>query len=100
MNSVEKLRLVADGAGVSRAKRAFDVALSGIGLLASLPLWVLIAAGIKLEDGGPVFFRDGRVGREGREFAILKFRTMVSGADRLFGPRQAVEDDPRVTRVG
>jgi lipopolysaccharide/colanic/teichoic acid biosynthesis glycosyltransferase len=65
-----------------------------------LPLWALIAAAIKIADGGPVFFRDRRVGREGREFPILKFRTMVPDADRLFGPRQAAELDPRVTRVG
>jgi lipopolysaccharide/colanic/teichoic acid biosynthesis glycosyltransferase len=82
------------------AKRAFDMALSGAGLLGSLPLWGLIALAIKLEDRGPVFFPDRRVGRGTREFAVLKFRTMVPDADRLFGPRQATERDPRVTRVG
>ena len=84
----------------SRAKRGLDVALAGVGLLGSLPLWGVIAALIALEDRGPVFFRDRRVGRDGREFSILKFRTMVPDADRLFGPRQAAERDPRVTRVG
>jgi lipopolysaccharide/colanic/teichoic acid biosynthesis glycosyltransferase len=47
-----------------------------------------------------VFFRDQRVGQSGRVFQVFKFRTMVPDADRLFGPRQAMEDDPRVTRVG
>lgn len=85
---------------VSRAKRTLDMALAGVGLLGSWPLWLLIGAAIKLEDGGPVLFRDRRVGQGGREFGILKFRTMVPDADRMFGPRQATEDDPRVTRVG
>lgn len=83
-----------------RAKRALDMTLAGLGLLGSWPLWLLIGAAIKLEDGGPVLFRDRRVGQGGREFGILKFRTMVPDADRVFGPRQATEDDPRVTRVG
>jgi lipopolysaccharide/colanic/teichoic acid biosynthesis glycosyltransferase len=66
----------------------------------SLPLWGLIALAVKWEDGGPVFFRDRRVGRTGKGFSVLKFRTMVPDADRLYGPRQVEEDDPRVTRVG
>ncbi len=74
--------------------------LSGLGLLVSLPVWALIALLIKQEDGGPVFFPDKRVGRGGRVFQVLKFRTMVPDADRLFGPRQAAENDPRVTRIG
>ena len=82
------------------AKRGLDVMLAGTGLLASLPLWGAIAVAVKLEDRGPVFFRDRRVGRGGREFGVLKFRTMVPDADRLFGPRQAEKNDPRVTRIG
>jgi lipopolysaccharide/colanic/teichoic acid biosynthesis glycosyltransferase len=82
------------------AKRALDVGLAGLGLLGSLPLWALVGLTIRLEDRGPVFFRDRRVGRGGREFGVLKFRTMVPDADRRFGPRQATENDPRVTRVG
>ncbi|HTP42159.1 MAG TPA: sugar transferase, partial [Nitrospiria bacterium] len=87
-------------APASMMKRLFDVALSGVGLLMSSPLWALFATLIRLEDGGPVFFRDRRVGRDGREFGVLKFRTMVPDADRRFGPLQAREGDPRVTRVG
>ena len=81
-------------------KRPFDVALSGLGLLGSLPLWALIAAAIKLEDGGPVFYGQERVGRGGRRFRSWKFRSMVADADRRFGALQAREDDPRVTRTG
>jgi lipopolysaccharide/colanic/teichoic acid biosynthesis glycosyltransferase len=81
-------------------KRALDVALAGAGLAGSIPFWGLIALLIRLEDGGPVFFRDRRVGLGCREFQVLKFRTMVPDADRLCGPRQAAEHDPRVTRIG
>jgi lipopolysaccharide/colanic/teichoic acid biosynthesis glycosyltransferase len=86
--------------GWRSAKRLFDLVVSGVGLLASFPLWGVIAAAIKREDGGPIFFRDLRVGQGGQLFTALKFRTMVRDADSLFGPRQATEDDPRVTRVG
>jgi lipopolysaccharide/colanic/teichoic acid biosynthesis glycosyltransferase len=81
-------------------KRAFDAALSAVGLILSAPLWMLIPAAIKLEDGGPVFFPQARVGLDGRVFMALKFRSMVTDADRRFGPMQARENDPRVTRVG
>ncbi len=84
----------------SRLTRGFDVGLAGMGLLASLPLWALVALLVKREDGGPVFFADERVGEGGRVFRVLKFRTMVPDADRRFGPRQASEGDPRVTRIG
>jgi lipopolysaccharide/colanic/teichoic acid biosynthesis glycosyltransferase len=82
------------------AKRLFDLMVSSVGLVASAPLWGIIALAIKWEDSGPVFFRDLRVGQGGKLFTVLKFRTMVPDADSLFGPRQATEDDPRVTRVG
>jgi lipopolysaccharide/colanic/teichoic acid biosynthesis glycosyltransferase/predicted protein tyrosine phosphatase len=83
-----------------RAKRAFDLLVAGLGLLASAPLWGLIALAVRLEDGGPVFYGQERVGRHGRRFRGLKFRSMVPDADRRFGPRQAGEADPRITRVG
>jgi lipopolysaccharide/colanic/teichoic acid biosynthesis glycosyltransferase/glycosyltransferase involved in cell wall biosynthesis len=82
------------------AKRLFDVCLAGLGLLVSAPLWALIAVAIKLEDGGPVFYAQDRVGLHGGRFRGLKFRSMVPEADRRFGPRQAGEHDPRITRVG
>ena len=59
-------------------KRAFDVLLSGTGLVISVPLWIVIAAAIKLEDGGPVFFSQLRVGLGGATFRALKFRSMVA----------------------
>jgi lipopolysaccharide/colanic/teichoic acid biosynthesis glycosyltransferase len=85
---------------MSAAKRALDVALSGAGLIVAAPLWGVIAAAIRLESAGPVFFRQERVGRGGRSFDALKFRSMVQDAERGLGPVQASEHDPRVTRVG
>ena len=81
-------------------KRAFDVALAGAGLLISLPLWLVFGAAIKLEDGGPVFYSQPRVGFRGRIFEALKFRSMRANAESGVGAVQAVENDPRVTRVG
>ena len=83
-----------------RLKRLLDVTLSGIGLTLSSPIWLMIAAAIKLDDRGPVFHRQTRIGRGGQPFVVLKFRSMrVTGAsaDRL---TQARESDPRITRVG
>jgi lipopolysaccharide/colanic/teichoic acid biosynthesis glycosyltransferase len=81
-------------------KRAFDMALSGIGLLISSPLWLIFGAAIKLEDGGPVFYTQERVGFGGRSFEALKFRSMRTDAESGVGAVQALEDDPRVTRIG
>ena len=81
-------------------KRAFDATLAAAGLVASAPLWVVFTILIKLEDGGPVFFRQERVGLGGREFLALKFRSMRPDAEAGVGAIQAVERDPRVTRIG
>lgn len=81
-------------------KRLFDATLAAAGLIVSAPLWLLIAAAIALEDGGPVFFSQERVGRGGRVFAAFKFRSMTSDATRRLDHFQAAADDPRVTRVG
>jgi lipopolysaccharide/colanic/teichoic acid biosynthesis glycosyltransferase len=82
------------------AKRLLDVALSGVGLVISAPIWVGLAAAIKLEDGGPVFFGQDRVGEGGRTFGALKFRSMIPNAEAKVGAMQAMENDPRVTRIG
>ncbi len=82
------------------AKRALDVTLSGIGLLLSAPLWAMIALLIKLDDRGPIFYGQARVGRGGGRFKSWKFRSMIPDSDRRFGPRQATAGDARVTRVG
>ena len=81
-------------------KRTFDCLLAGVGLLVSAPLWAIIAIAIKLGDGGPVLFRQERVGLGGRVFRALKFRSMVPDAESRTGPVQATENDPRITRAG
>jgi lipopolysaccharide/colanic/teichoic acid biosynthesis glycosyltransferase len=81
-------------------KRFFDIILSSIGLFFSIPLWVFISLCIKLEDRGPIFYLQERVGKEGRIFKAIKFRSMIKNAEDGIGPVQAKENDPRVTKVG
>lgn len=81
-------------------KRALDVGLSGIGLVVSGPVWLALAVAIKIEDGGPVFYTQDRVGEGGRIFRVFKFRSMVPNAEAVVGALQATEHDPRVTRIG
>lgn len=81
-------------------KRPFDIVLSSAGLALSAPLWLVICAAVKLQDRGPVFYAQDRVGRGGRIFQALKFRSMIKDAEAGRGPVQAVENDPRVTPVG
>src|ERR687885_207904 len=81
-------------------KRPFDILLSGLMLAISAPFWAVIALAIKVEDGGPVFYRQERWGRGQTRFHVLKFRTMVPDADRHGVVRQAAANDHRITRVG
>ena len=81
-------------------KRIFDFAFASFALLMSLPLWVIFALAVKLEDGGPILFRQNRWGKNKRPIMVYKFRTMVVNADEKFGSVQAQEDDPRITRIG
>jgi exopolysaccharide biosynthesis polyprenyl glycosylphosphotransferase len=80
-------------------KRVTDLGLAIMGLVLTWPLWVFIAAAIKLDSSGPVFFCQERLGQDGRPFTILKFRTMVENAESN-GPQYAGRRDSRVTRVG
>jgi lipopolysaccharide/colanic/teichoic acid biosynthesis glycosyltransferase/O-antigen/teichoic acid export membrane protein len=92
-----------DGIGPSRAslavKRMLDIVGSALGLVALAPVLALIAVAVRLCDGGPVFFRQARVGRAGRVFGILKFRSMIPDAEGM-GPHLTARGDARVTRVG
>lgn len=82
-----------------RLKRVFDLFLTILGLGILWPLFLVVALLIKLDDGGPVFFRQERVGYKGRIFRIWKFRTMVVDAEQQ-GKLLTIGKDPRVTRVG
>ena len=81
-------------------KRPLDIILSGIMLFLSVPVSLPIALAIKLEDGGPIFYRQERWGRGGTRFGVYKFRTMLPDADQRFGLKQAAENDHRITRIG
>jgi exopolysaccharide biosynthesis polyprenyl glycosylphosphotransferase len=104
---VRRFELTRSSAAV---KRAFDLLGATLGLLAIAPLFTAVAIAIKLDDGGPLFFRQPRVGRHGEHFNMLKFRTMVPNADALKDSLRdrneaqeglfKIADDPRVTRVG
>jgi lipopolysaccharide/colanic/teichoic acid biosynthesis glycosyltransferase len=80
-------------------KRLFDIFFSLLGLVLSFPILLMISFLVKMEDGGPVFFRGKRAGKEGKVFRIFKFRTMVRDAENLGGPSTAA-DDARLTRIG
>lgn len=91
-------------------KRLMDIVISALGLLFLSPLMAAVALAIKLEDGGPILYRAPRVGENGRPFEMLKFRSMVVGADQIQDQVNQVDeeghiihkraDDPRVTRIG
>jgi len=91
-------------------KRAFDVASSALALVASLPVMALAALALKLDSSGPILFTQARCGKGGRQFRMLKFRSMRQDADQLQdelqalnesdGPVFKITDDPRLTRVG
>lgn len=93
---------------ISRAtaigKRTFDLLLAGMGLILTLPLFPLIALGIKLDSKGPVFFRQLRIGRAHPDrtelFEMVKFRTMVQDAEAKSGAVWAKSSDPRITPFG
>lgn len=84
---------------MTAGKRAFDVAASAAGLVLLSPLFLLVAAAVKLGSAGPVFFRQERVGQGGVPFRIWKFRTMVADAERR-GGALTVGEDPRINAVG
>lgn len=81
-------------------KRPLDVILSVFMIILSLPVCLPLALAIKLEDGGPIFYRQERWGRGGNRFMAYKFRTMIASSDEEFGIEQARENDPRITKAG
>ena len=80
--------------------RLLDLVIAGLLLVVSAPLLGLAALAIRLESHGPVFYRQLRVGRDGRPFELWKLRTMVRGAERMGAGIYVLEGDPRITRVG
>jgi lipopolysaccharide/colanic/teichoic acid biosynthesis glycosyltransferase len=80
--------------------RALDVAVAGAGLVVTVPLLVAAMVAVRLEDGGPVLYRQARVGKDGADFELLKLRTMVVGAEGQGSGIAVDRSDPRITRVG
>ncbi len=93
-----------------RTKRVLDLTLAPLALLVALPVLLIVAMLVKREDGGPVIFRQQRIGKDGEEFTLFKFRSMavdaetrlsqLAGQNERSGPLFKVDDDPRVTRIG
>lgn len=91
-------------------KRLFDVILSIIGLILLSPVMIIVAYKIKREDGGPIFFKQVRVGKNGQHFEMYKFRSMIVNADQLLGKLKdknevdgamfKMKHDPRITKIG
>jgi lipopolysaccharide/colanic/teichoic acid biosynthesis glycosyltransferase len=80
--------------------RAADLAVAGGALLVASPLLALAALAVRLADGGPVLYRQTRVGKDGSDFELLKLRTMVVGAETMGAGLAVNRGDPRITRVG
>jgi exopolysaccharide biosynthesis polyprenyl glycosylphosphotransferase len=97
-------------AGALAGKRLFDVAVSALVLALGAPLWIALAVAVKAGSRGPILFRQRRVGQNGREFWVYKFRSMYEDAEarraelehrnEMDGPAFKIADDPRITRVG
>lgn len=96
--------LLVKGTGLTPAqrvvKRGMDILLCGIAMIPAAPIMLIIAAAIKIEDGGPIFYKQKRMTQWGREFDILKFRSMIVDAEKYAGAVLATEEDPRITKVG
>jgi len=81
-------------------KRLCDVLFSLVILIGFLPIWLIVALVIRMDSQGPIFYAQKRVGRNGKVYKMIKFRSMVVGAEKMTGPIWATNNDPRVTRVG
>ena len=83
-----------------KLKRIIDVVLASLLLLLTFPLWIFIAAAIKLEDRGPIFYSQERIGKAGIPFLLIKFRSMRKEAEKETGPVWAKIEDERITKIG
>ena len=111
---VKKIKLdpskVHDRLGYHVVKRGFDVLASGVALIILSPLFLVLTILIKKEDGGPAFYSQTRIGKNGKPFKMWKFRSMIVNADKMVeqleeqneidGAMFKIKDDPRVTKIG
>ncbi|MCT4665854.1 MAG: sugar transferase [Flavobacteriales bacterium] len=82
------------------SKRVFDIICSIFGIIVFLPVLILVAIAVKVDSKGPIIFKQLRIGRNGKEYYIYKFRSMVVGAEKKGTGLFNFENDPRVTKVG
>ncbi|MCH8021164.1 undecaprenyl-phosphate glucose phosphotransferase [candidate division KSB1 bacterium] len=83
-----------------KIKRLMDIIISSAILIAFFPFWLFISIAIRLDSKGPVFYKQERVGKDGKKFMIYKFRSMIHDAESKTGPKWAQRKDPRITRAG
>lgn len=81
-------------------KRFFDIFIACIVIIPLVPLWLILSLAIKINSRGPIFYWQDRIGTDGKQFKIVKFRSMFKDAETHTGPIWAAEDDPRITKVG
>ena len=81
-------------------KRLLDILFSGIVLLITMPIMLILALCVKFSSRGPIFFRQVRLGKGGKEFMMLKFRSMIVGAEKIGSGVYSGKNDPRVTKIG
>ena len=91
--------IVKHGRGFDLYQRFFDIILSFLGLIVGIPIIIIFGILIKLEDKGPITYKQERLGKNGREFYVYKLRSMRTDAEK-FGAQWAEKDDPRITKVG
>lgn len=84
----------------AQIKRIMDIAVSSAVLVLGAPAWIAVAAVVRLTSSGPAVFKQERIGRNGKPFVMMKFRSMYEDAEKHTGPQWATEDDPRITPVG
>ena len=97
--TLEAIKVLQQKKGTLIFKRLFDICLSLILLVLLSPVFLVLAICIKLEDGGPIFYRQQRITTYGRVFRIFKFRTMILNADKM-GPLVTQDNDSRITKIG
>lgn len=81
-------------------KRSLDIVASLLGLIIGIPLLIIFGVAIKIEDKGPIFYKQERLGLKGRRFYVYKLRSMRINAESIGGAQWAQKDDPRITKVG
>ena len=104
INTFDTPLLLVRGTGLNleqrMLKRAMDICLCSVAMVLAAPIMLVVAIAIKLEDGGPVFFKQERVTRDEKRFDILKFRSMIVDAEKAGQVIPATDHDPRITKVG